>query len=147
MVLQETRVQRRLGLSPGPWSMFWLRSCFVGRGFLGHCCRDLGFGASGNRGDFFGVLFGDRAFGGGSFGGGGFGCVRWSGQTMVLGNEMLDLGVDQLSPTPATEDAIVTCAFGLKMGLLCAHNARAQIVGGAGLARTGDVVEFTLDGQ
>ena len=62
-------------------------------------------------------------------------------------DKALDLRIDQLPPTPAAEDAVVTGALGLKVGLLGVDNAGAQVVGSAGLARARDVVELTFDGE
>ena len=61
--------------------------------------------------------------------------------------EGLDHRVNQFAPAAAAEDAVVACTFSFKVLLVGLVNASAQIVGGSGLARAGDVVEFTLNRQ
>ena len=59
-------------------------------------------------------------------------------------DEIADLGIHAFAPAAATEDAVVARALGFQMTLLFVDDAAAQAMRGLGLARAGDVIEFSL---
>ena len=62
-------------------------------------------------------------------------------------NEFSDVGVNHLSPAPATKDAVVPRARDFQVSHLRGFNACAQALGRLGLSRARDVVKLALDGQ
>src|SRR5690606_22854997 len=65
----------------------------------------------------------------------------------VRSDEIAHLGVDLFAPAAAAEDAVVAGALHGQVLAIGSIDAGAQLVRGAGLARAGNVVELTFDGE
>jgi hypothetical protein len=63
----------------------------------------------------------------------------------VRGDEIANLGVNQLAPSPTAKNAVVACAHGNMVLLVRWGKIGCQAMSGLGLARTRDIVKLALN--